>query len=192
MTNAIGGSYAVNNNPYSYQNALTPDALMIYLSTRLGGVDDQIQAIFKEQQEADKVRQLVNELKRSLNELNVDTNEDKVIPAAAGTMQNLQTTLDELAKIAPTLARDMEAKLKQTGHILYEDANNGTFEHTTREVKNTQEYLDNVTSDLESASQMNMIHLQSLMSGRQTAISLSTNLISKLHDSTQKVVDNIR
>jgi hypothetical protein len=36
--------------PLDFTSNLSPDALMVYLSTRLNGLDDQINAIFNTQQ----------------------------------------------------------------------------------------------------------------------------------------------
>lgn len=62
----------------------------------------------------------------------------------------------------------------------------------TGEVEASKDYLGLVAKDLESGSQMDMIGLQSLMSARQTAIQLATNLLAALNDSAKSVVGNIR
>jgi hypothetical protein len=38
---------------------------------------------------------------------------------------------------------------------------------------------------------MDMIHLQSLMSARQTAVQLSTNMIAALSDSSKAIATNV-
>jgi hypothetical protein len=55
----------------------------------------------------------------------------------------------------------------------------------------TMKYLDVVVKDSDSGSQLDMIHLQSIMSARQTAIQLSTNLVAALAESTKAIVSNI-
>jgi hypothetical protein len=55
----------------------------------------------------------------------------------------------------------------------------------------TMKYLEGVTKDIESSAQLDMIRLQSIMSARQTAIQLSTNLVAALGESTKAIVSNI-
>jgi hypothetical protein len=51
--------------------------------------------------------------------------------------------------------------------------------------------LQGASSALDSGSEMNLVTLQSLMSQRQTAISLTTNLIESLGDQTNSIASNI-
>lgn len=54
-----------------------------------------------------------------------------------------------------------------------------------------QRRLDALVKDIGSGAQMDMINLQSLMSNRQTAVQLSTNLIQALSDSADAIAHNI-
>ncbi len=216
----------LNTSGY-YENALTPDALMVYLSTRLGGLDEQIQQIFAEQQNSDKIRSAINKIQTLVSSLSTHTDKDKTLEGPIDTFANIQAVIEtEIAPLNPNLAASMLEKFQSEGYILTgednnalslemsngfftqdarpggvatsvlyqdnEDLQDGKLDYKTSEVDKTTDYLKGVTRDLESTSQMNMILLQSLMSNRQTAVSLSTNLIAKLNDSTQKVVENIR
>jgi hypothetical protein len=51
--------------------------------------------------------------------------------------------------------------------------------------------LTTINSGLNSGSELQMIQLQSLMSQRQTAIELCTNLVQSLGDTTEKIAENI-
>jgi DNA-binding protein H-NS len=51
--------------------------------------------------------------------------------------------------------------------------------------------LQGAASDLSSCAELQMIQLQSLMSQRQTAIQLTTNLVQSLGDQLNKIADNI-
>jgi hypothetical protein len=46
-------------------------------------------------------------------------------------------------------------------------------------------------SDLNGGAELNMINLQAIMSQRQTAIQLTTNLVQALGDSSNKIAANI-
>jgi hypothetical protein len=57
-----------------------------------------------------------------------------------------------------------------------------------------QTYTQNLTdaaSDLNSNAELGMVHLQSLMSQRQMAVTLTTNLVQSLGDQENKIADNI-
>lgn len=51
--------------------------------------------------------------------------------------------------------------------------------------------LQGASSDLSSCDELQMIQLQSVMSQRQTAIQLTTNLVQSLGDQMNKIADNI-
>jgi hypothetical protein len=55
-----------------------------------------------------------------------------------------------------------------------------------------QKRLDALVNDLGSSGEMDMIRLQSLMSQRQTAVQLSTNLIQALSHSADAIAHNIK
>jgi hypothetical protein len=51
--------------------------------------------------------------------------------------------------------------------------------------------MQGASSALDSGSEMNLVALQSLMSQRETAISLTTNLVQSLGDQTNSIANNI-
>ena len=180
---------ATFTSPYYYESALTPESMMVYLTTRLGSVDTQIQAIFASQQQSEKVRAALLKIKELLNGLSKDTNKNTLLRGSEKVLNEVASIVDDqIADLDPDLAKRMKSELDAEGYILA----GGNSGYRTTELESTLEYLDNHLSELESTAEMNMIQLQSLMSARQTAISLATNLIAKLDESTKKVVDNIR
>lgn len=183
------------NSPYYYPNALTAESMMVYLTTRLGSVDDQIQGLFKSQQQSEKLRAAINEIRLLVNRLTESTKKEDSLEGNEEILADIESIIDEqVALIDTDLAEHIKGDLEGDGHILHvtkdEDGENSVY--TTLEIEKTREYLDGKASELESTAQMNMIHLQSLLSARQTAISLATNLLAKLDESIKKVVDNIR
>jgi hypothetical protein len=54
-----------------------------------------------------------------------------------------------------------------------------------------QQRLDALVKQLNAGSQLDMIELQSLMSNRQTAVQLSTNLMHALNESANGIVGNV-
>ncbi len=51
--------------------------------------------------------------------------------------------------------------------------------------------VENIQKDLNSSTELSMINLQSLMSQRQEAIQLCTNLVQSLGDQVNKIAENV-
>ncbi|HWA70913.1 MAG TPA: hypothetical protein VG937_01190 [Polyangiaceae bacterium] len=169
-------------------DALTPDALMTYLSTRLNSINDQTQGVLERQKCSETVRHEVGEIKKLLTTL--DTNEDAkddAIEFPEETRVKLEEHLNNIAIVNPKLAQRISEDLHKQGQVLQDGQ-----PCTTARVDSTKEYLDATCKDIESSAQMDMINLQSLMGARQTAIQLSTNLVAALAESMKAVVTNIR
>jgi hypothetical protein len=189
-----GGADAATN--------LTPEALMIYLQTRLGGLDEQINLMFKKQQNMNRIRQDLNAIQKALQSLKNDPADKNAqgskhpdatkngkpdLSLCADYERQILQAIADIKELDPALGARLEAELGKEGFILH-DLNG---QYLTSEVKNTIDYLNTEVSRLESSAQLEMIQLQSLMSNRQTAIQLSTNLISALNESTKSIAGNI-
>ena len=184
-----------------YPGALTPDALMIYLQTRLEGLDGQINDIFDQQQKFEKLRGLLSKIRNELNQLD-DQGDPNALkgeahagtgagvddPAhAEGYEANIENLLTQIGDIDPSLAAQMRGDMRKEGQILY--CEDGIYKGA--EVSAGKDYIDSLMKDTEASAQMNMIKLQSSMSARQTAIQLSTNLVSALGESAKSIAGNI-
>lgn len=163
---------------------LTPEGLMIYLRSRLGNLDSQIGDIFNKQQKNQATQKALEELQNTISKLDADTKTSKKY---TGLGDELRKDLADLKKVDPDLASEVAAEIQKQGQVLYggDDSYNG------QEVTASQTYIDNLVKDIDSGSQMDMIHLQSLMSSRQTAVQLSTNLVSALGQSTRSIAANV-
>jgi hypothetical protein len=62
----------------------------------------------------------------------------------------------------------------------------------TKRLVAQQQRLDTLVNDLGGDAELNMIKLQSLMSQRQAAIQLTSNLLKTLNDSEKNIVQNIK
>ncbi len=177
----------------SYPGALTPDALMVYLQTRLESVDGQISQIFAQQQKMEKIRSLLNRIQDELNKLNDKGQDGQLLGIQHGGgpqdyEAKIEGLLDQIAELDPHLANQMRTDMRTEGQILWVE--DGLY--FSKEVSASKDYVNSMLKDIESSAQMNMIRLQSMMSSRQTAIQLSTNLINNLHEGTKSIVGNIR
>jgi hypothetical protein len=68
----------------------------------------------------------------------------------------------------------------------------GTWQDVPKEkIDATVKDLQSVNDELSKGGELGMIQLQSLMSQRQLAIQITTNLMQTLHDSSKSIVQNI-
>ena len=84
----------------------------------------------------------------------------------------------------------------KTGKALNEllaNANNGVYDGKNAEQIKAAitDTVGGLQKDLNAGAELNMINLQSLMSQRQTAIQLTTNLVQSLGDQMNKIAANI-
>jgi len=66
------------------------------------------------------------------------------------------------------------------------------LKHNIEHLVDQERRLDAIVKDLNASGQMDMINLQSLMSSRQTAVQLSTNLMKTLSDAQREIIKNIK
>jgi hypothetical protein len=67
----------------------------------------------------------------------------------------------------------------------------GDNQFGTDELQGYGQALSDAAGSLNSDSELAMVHLESLMSQRQTAVTLTTNLVQSLGDQENKIADNI-
>lgn len=246
---------ATLNSPMEFSAPLSPDALMVYLETRLNGLDDQIDSIFNTEKNQAKVQESLRAMQVELGRLDGNADSKQVLtmpgsptvtssevpppppalpegtppegtppprdefdstpgvppdttasdtsttaggqspsnptppPGQVGNdvVKNLEDSIDAIRRIDPHLADNIEGTLAGDGFILA--GHDATY--FSSEVNATKDYLTGLSKDVESSSQMNMIQLQSLMSARQTAVQLATNLISALAESSKAIAANL-
>jgi len=176
-------------------HALSPESLFLYLQTRLEGLDGRIDEIFQKQQHNEKIRKHLGELQRTLallDENTDDPDEGMHFPTEADggvdVLARLDAQLEALAHDDPALAEDIRRDFQGSGQIL--DQNDDTY--AGFQLTNSKEYLQGLSKQLETGAQLDMIQLQTLMSSRQTAIQLATNLTASYNDSQKSIVTNIR
>jgi hypothetical protein len=153
---------------------LTPDAMLVYCQSRLTGINTQCREIMTRQEKNAKDQAALGELLSTLY-LHQEGGKPDDIKAA------YTKAIDEVG--GPNTA---------LGKQLVEDRDSISQNGTE---KNGMESLINATkshaSKLNSDAEIDMIHLQSLMSQRQTAIQLTTNIVQSLNDQANKIVANI-
>lgn len=169
---------------------LTADGMLIYLQTRLTGIDDQINAAFEKQQQIEQIRKTLMKLQNATSNLSSDDS------AALNEQQRaaFEAAMSELEAIDPLLHQSLVDDLANAK--LVDTHDDGTFKaiyvnFDGHETQSLNQILGSRLKQLESSAQLEMIQLQSLMSARQTAIQLATNLVSAIGKGTETIVSNI-
>lgn len=168
------------------QESLTPEGMMLYLSTRMNEVDGEINKLFDKQKASQEIRKALGEIQDELGKLKDD--DGLLTMPDSEVEQNINTAIAKIGQIDPQLAEKMWTDMNKEGQILF--VQDGKY--YAQEVTASKSYIDNIIKDLDATAQMDMIRLQSHMSARQTAIQLSTNLIASMSESTKAIVSNVR
>ncbi|MDP9037151.1 MAG: hypothetical protein M3O50_20320 [Myxococcota bacterium] len=187
---------------------LTPDALMVYCQSRLHSIDDQIQGGFATQQLRN--RESVD-IQKALETFHKYADGTESLSACSEMEQSLKGLIDHLTETDPGFPG--LGKLKQTynslvftgtgpagynsgmpvydGYPVTGNGKEGDGKIDGAEMQSFVTSLQATVSDLNSGAELQMIQIQSLMSQRQTAIQLTTNLVQSLGDQTNKIAQNI-
>lgn len=194
---------------------LSPDSLMAYCQSRLGSIDDQARTLFKQQQmnENDMV-QIESVASLFKNYSSADQKDPKIIADMATQLQeaifNIQGSDPHSSALPKLIQTYNDLVWSTTG-----DPSGGAgaaakgppfiepqtyppdkstppdMDLSSTEIQGFAQNLSDASSNLNSESELQMIQLQSLMSQRQTAVSLTTNLVQSLGDETSKIAENI-
>jgi hypothetical protein len=197
---------------------LSPEALMAYCQSRLDSIDGQVQSTFKNQQarngEASGLQQVIATLDTYSSGVSSGDAQGATKCAAMesslyGLIQQIKASdpgCPELGKLeqtyndllytgtGPQAATATTPALQYVDEGIYPPNQNGPKGDnviSATEVQGFVQSLQGCASDLNSGSELQMIQLQSLMSERQTAVELTTNLVQSLGDQSQKIAENI-
>jgi hypothetical protein len=184
---AVASSSVLGSETFD-MDAMTPDALIMYLSSRIGSVDEQMSDVFERQKNSEKVRTELRAIQEDLTKIQPDTDKQKEMVLDLAVTSDICKHIDTIALTDKPFADKLRAHLFEEGQVLGDN----NLKYTTFELDASKDYLGFLAKDLESGAQMDMIQLQSMMGARQTAIQLSTNLIAALNESQKSVVSNIR
>lgn len=189
---------------------LTPDGLMLYMQTRLGGLDDQVNAAFDKQKKIESLRKVLGDLSTALSKYDPDAEGDEHNIAEA--QGQIDQALIGMHAIDPGGAKTLAAELDRQGiPVPYAelglldseqmppagsaaDRQHGNGDRiiiSDGELTAVKEAISQNLKELESSAQLEMIQLQSVMSARQTAISLCTNLVASIGKGSEAIVGNI-
>jgi hypothetical protein len=168
----VGGTDAVE---------LTPDALMAYLQSKLRGLDDQMNGLMNGQNALNDQQKALANLSGVLK----DHTGDQTDPAA---LQQMKAAYQAALGLFPPGSPDYD-QLNQQYQSFVSNAADGKVGGD--EMSNFTNAIHDQSQSLSSDAETNMINLQSLMSQRQTAIQMCTNMVNALDQSCQAVAANI-
>jgi hypothetical protein len=197
-THHASASQGVEAPPPSVPNytSLSPDALMSYCEARLNSLDTQMSNIFTSQQKNATSTQDLNNIADSLSNLQAVT--PATNPATAtvskadfeAIVNHYETAIDDAGK-GSALGVQLQGDLVTFQNAASSALKSGGGTMSADSVGQLSGNLKNDTANLNSDSEMTMINLQSLMSQRQTAVQLTTNLVQSLGDQSSDIAKNV-
>lgn len=194
--------------------ALTPEALLYYCSSRLASLDESIQQYFTEQQRRNAGVRDMSKLMEILQSSSWASGQKgwKEIKGDAFHTDNHAKKANEILEVwrnsdSPEARHQCAVAFRQVSGLDIDDFAHGNVtaadvqvaaagkqipevDKATRDVQ--IEAIKNVQASMTKSAEMNMIQLQSLVSQRQLAVQLTTQLMQTMHETTKHVVGNIR
>jgi hypothetical protein len=193
---------------------LSPDALMSYCQTRLDSIDGQVRASFDDQQKNASITQQIDQVIGAIKPYDgsdlTDPTLCKDLETKFGSLiENLKNT-DPNCPVLPSLTVAYNSMVwSGDGGALFahtpgtpdfidndkyppvKGTPQGDLKIGTQELQGYVQTLSDAAGNLNSNSELGMVQIQSLMAQRQTAVTLTTNLVQSLGDQENKIADNI-
>jgi len=177
--------------------ALSAESMLVYCQARLGGMDTEITGMMDAQRAAIHRKEVLNQLKTDLQACHdgkggfpVEAYDRAIaqLPSDDPIRAQLEDQRNELldSGVDPVDPDPMDMSCRPDFNLAFES------NLSDKELKLLTDKVDSLLEGIGDDAEIRMIELQSLMSARQTAISLTTNILNKIQQSEQSVVDNIR
>jgi len=209
----FGQDTTPGTDPNNVPTYLTPDALLAYCQSRLEHIDTQVQARMQEQQnsindqtliekiqgafskyagganDSNSVDDLVNSIKGAISEIQKSDPQCSALPELNQLLSDVQSgvqkAVDPMATAIKAAQNGRTPLNESPSDTVYKESLSGD------QIKDYTTQLGQVTAGMNASDEINMINIQSLMSQRQTAIQLTTNMLQTLDDGDNKIVGNI-
>lgn len=154
---------------------LTPESLLVYCQTRLRDLDRTIQERFSKENKTVDLQKKLGAIKLYIK----DAAEDGV---SDGEHADIVKMVD--AAKALTTDSDLTAQLQALA-----DSSTGA---DTKQSNTLGLQIDEINKNLGAGRDIAMVELQSIVSQRQTALQLTTNLLNAMNESTRNITGNIK
>jgi hypothetical protein len=182
-----GASLGTADSPLDGFSSFSPESIYEYCESRLNSINGQAQQLFTEQQNNQAAIQDIQDCANYFKNYST-ANQDN----SQGNLTALEGELEStMQKVGDTVGEDSPAYAQLQSTLTQLKATDGDDLATNTELTSFSDNIGDAASDLNSDSELQMVQLQSLMSQRETAITLTTNLIQSIGDEENKVADNI-
>lgn len=162
--------------------ALTPETLIAYCASKMRGIDTQIQQCFAKQQARNAKSQVLSDLQSKLSNYKTGfQNDPKARAEIEAALANAKTALVD----DPSLAEQID-KL----NTAFEATMNDDWASST-EMEGYMSSVQSIQQGINQEGELEMLQMQSMMSQRQQAVQLCTNMIQGLGQTAQAVAANI-
>lgn len=193
---------------------MTPEALMLYCSSRMGDLDAQIDRHFAEQKRVqnanDKINVLAQTLRGSMGGVGANINEHRgdlllKMNAAINSLpighpqrielEGMRRSFVSTAYLADGKVEPHHEQAAAAGNFAALEGfapGHGNNVVSADEIRDTYiKNVESIQSALGKGAELSMIQLQSTMSQRQMAIQLCTDLVKKLGEMQTSIVRNV-
>jgi hypothetical protein len=177
---------------FTIPDGLSADGMLVYLQTRLGSIDSQIEELFVKQQKIEGMRKALADIQKATAGLG---------PEGGKLTQAQQTQLSDaikqLAELDPTMAENLWGELRDAGcYEVVENAKGKTVrdwasEYTPEMASQLKEAVGSRMRSLESGAEIDMLRLQSLMSTRTQVITAASNCMATLSKGPDTICSNL-
>ena len=185
---------SVNLTPPEF-SFLTPEALMEFCEAKLKSLDAQVKSAFLKQQRRGRLSGALSDLANSLN-----SKADKASGGVAAVDDGLKQTILRQFDAAIANAggdqglvkrlQDEKAKFEKSAYPAQGDANNDAGV-ADWEMQDLADAIQGIQSDVNREGELEMIQLQAVMSQRQQALQMCTNMVQSLGQSAMGIAQNI-
>lgn len=189
VTGLVEGPRFQLPEPFHY---LTPDALLSYCESRLRSIDAQVKTAFQRQTDRNGLNSALSVLSNSLSKKKaIDEG-----PADEGLRTEILANYDAAIQAAggPTSPAGVQlaaerARFQATARGTARDGDTNSVDEG--EMKGFGDAVGRLQGDINREGELQMIELQSLMSQRQTALQMTTNMVSALGESSRAIASKI-
>jgi Na+/phosphate symporter len=154
---------------------LTPESLLVYCRSRLHELDATIQDRFDKENKTVELQKKLGAIKSYI----AKAAEDGVSDGEHGDIANMVDAAKAL-----TNDPDLTAQLQALA--------DGSIGADAKKGAALGQNIDDICKDLGSGRELAMVELQSIVSQRQTALQLTTNLLSAVNESARNITNNIK
>lgn len=192
FNNAGAASFASGAGSPSASGAndiLSPDAMIIYCQSRLRNLDSQINQKIEKQRQLTEPPASVAQLKQAIQKCQEAKINDK------GCYEVSNADYEAVGQAFAAVANDPSLSKAEKEAIFATKAGFDCGDDhavSSPELKGVTDACEKLQTNRNQDAEINMLSIQSLMSQRQTAVQLTTNILASINESTKSVVNNTK